>query len=323
MSISTLLPDRRQRNARQPLGEYLTDWLDSRLWLRPSTRANYRLHIDRHLTPAIGQVRLCDLTSTHVERLAFQLLAQGLTTSTVERILATLSSAYTTAMDAELVRKNPVAAVRVPRQQPRQLPRWSTAQAHEFLDALGNDSLDTLFRTALITGARRAELLALRWADVDLDAGSVRIHRARLKIGGTIVEGETKTPGSNRVVYLDHGSIQRLRRLQEAAGEESGWVFTDVHGRPLNPGWVSYRFARRIELLQLPRIRFHDLRHASATFGLAAGESLKEVSQRLGHSDITVTANIYTDVLPETAKASARRLASVLEAGDVTLLRSA
>jgi integrase len=248
-----------------------------------------------------------------VERLAFDLLARGLNGATVERILATLSSAYTTAVAGGLVERNPVTSVRIPKHQSRALPRWNVDQAQTFLDALGNDSLDLLFRVALITGMRRGELLGLRWADVDLHEGSVRIHSGRLQVGGRIVEGELKSRHSVRTVYLDTYTLARLNWLQGRSHSAHGHVFVDAHGEPLTPGWVSYRFAKRIADLGLPGIRFHDLRHASATFGLASGESLKEVSQRLGHSDITVTANIYTDVLPATAKASAQRLARSLE----------
>jgi len=96
-------------------------------------------------------------------------------------------------------------------------------------------------------------------------------------------------------------------------------VFIHVNGVAFTPWWVSRSFDQFIALLPVPRIRFHDLRHTSATIGLASGESLKEVSARLGHADIAITANVYTEILPQTAQASATRRASMLAGNRVVL----
>lgn len=325
MAVMDPKPRTRPITARTPLTHYLNAWIEGRPWLRPSTRACYRLHIDRHLSPALGDIGLQDLTAARVEQFAFELLSQGLSEGTVQRILATLSSACSTAVATGLLTRNPVARVSMPHRQQKVLLQWNEGHARAFLDVLGLDSLDLLFRVALLTGMRRGELLGLRWSDLDLETGAIRIQRSRLQVGSEVIEGHTKRPSSARTIYADPATVRMLTRLRDRVQPGAhAHVFTDPTGKPLGPGWVSYRFARRIQLMGLPMIRFHDLRHASATFGLAAGESLKEVSQRLGHSDIGVTANIYTDVQPQTAKASAQRLASALtESPAARLARSA
>lgn len=314
----------RRSSSKQALGSYLDEWVSSRAWLRPSTRACYRLHVDKHLKPALGDIRLQDLSPVQVECFALDLLASGLSAGTVERIIATLSSACATAVSTGLLDRNPVSRVRIPHRQVKVLPKWNTGHARTFLDCLGVDSLDLLFRVALMTGTRRGELLGLRWSDLDLEEGLVRIQRSRLQVGSQIIEDLTKTVSSARTVYLDPVTQRRLIRLQQRlhAGPDAH-VFVDAMGNPLTPGWVSARFAKRIELMGLPSIRFHDLRHASATFGLASGESLLEVSRRLGHADVGVTARVYSEIVPATARASANRLANTLAAPEVLLVRSA
>jgi integrase len=198
----------------------------------------------------------------------------------------------------------------------RPIHTWTPDEAAAFLEQLGDDSTGVLFRLALVTGMRRGEVLGLRWTHVSLAGGFLFVQVSRVAVGGLVIEGPPKSRAGTRTVFLDPHTVSRLSRLK--AGLEGdgrafdGLLFTDEHGQPLSPWWVSRQFQHLITETGLPRIRFHDLRHTSATLGLASGESLKEVSSRLGHSDIGITANTYADVLPETARASALRRAGLM-----------
>jgi integrase len=140
------------------------------------------------------------------------------------------------------------------------------------------------------------------------------VDTTRLRLGGDIIEDGPKTVASYRTVHLDPGTVAVLRQAQvRSTGGPQRHVFVDGHGRPLDPARVTRWFHGAREAMGLPRIRLHDLRHTSATLGLASGESLKEVSARLGHAALSVTADLYTDVTPDLARASAHRLAARLD----------
>jgi integrase len=240
------------------------------------------------------------------------LLADGMTPATLARVHATLSAALNTAIRRGLT-GNPLIGVELPRANRPETVVWTQPQARHFLAVIRGDELEVLWRLALITGMRRGELLALRWADIDLDRGQLRVRANRIALGGNVIEGSPKTRSGRRSLYVDPQSTRLLRQAHASRGCPDGHVFTSPTGEPLSPSWVSRRFGRIVERAVLPAIRFHDLRHTSATLGLANGESLKAVSQRLGHADINVTARVYTQVPDEAAKRAALRLADVLD----------
>ena len=319
VSLSDGTADASAPGAGPSMSEYLTQWLDGQVFLRPSTRASYRAHVDTYLIPAFGCDTVSQLTVAQVERLAHDLAAKGLAAGTVQRILATLRSAMAHAVRVGLIDRNPCTGVRVPSAVARPIRTWTPDEAACFLGRLERDIYGMLFHLALVTGMRRGELLGLRWSAVSLTGGFLHVETSRVAVGNLVVEGPPKSRAGVRSVFLDPGTIGLLGRWkalqavdQDGEVELDGFVFTDAHGRPLTPWRVSRVFHRQVAALGLPVIRFHDLRHTSATLGLASGESLKEVSSRLGHSDIGITANVYSSVLPETARESAVRRASLM-----------
>lgn len=302
------------------VAEFLTGWLAGRGDLRASTVASYCGHVCNYLVPLLGSQPLRLLAATDVQALHQQLSAAGVSTALARRIHATLSSALTAAVEDGLLPVNPAQRVHLPRADRYRPVVWSAEQAGRFLAATSRDDLAGLWRLALLLGLRRGELLGLRWADVDASAGALTVHATRVAVGAQVVEGPPKSARGHRVLPLDAATLGVLSQHRYAQIDQlqNTWslarhVFADEHGKPLQPGWVSRRFADLVEQTGLPPIRFHDLRHSSATLGLAAGESLKEVSQRLGHSSIVVTADTYLSPPDTLARASTDRLAGVLD----------
>lgn len=306
------------------VGDYLQQWLGGKQSLRPSTLASYATHIRCYLRPSLGSIELRALRPAHIEQMHRGLLTANesgrqLSVASVHRVHATLRSALNTAVRRGLIPRNPADTVELPRTPKARVEIWSAAELRRFLDLIRDDRLHLLYLLLGLSGMRRGEALALRWTDVDLDAGLLRIERSLVPVDGELVVGPPKSSSGRRVVALDEEIVRRLhwhrcrQRLEvlRATGDVrvSELVFTTASGEPLSPTYVSRHFDRLVAKHALPRIRLHDLRHTSASIGLASGESLVEVSRRLGHSTITVTADTYSHVSPVVAKESAERLA--------------
>jgi integrase len=176
--------------------------------------------------------------------------------------------------------------------------------------------------TALGTGCRQGELLGLRWEDVDLDAQRLQVRHTLARVQGKLELLEPKTERSRRSIVLPevvgsalrgHRTRQKMERL--VAGSrwvDSGHVFTTTIGTPIEAAAVTRAFKRALALAGLPHSRFHDLRHAAATFLLAQGFTLEDVKNLLGHSSIVLTSNTYGHVLKERQRQVAMGMDAVL-----------
>ena len=183
-------------------------------------------------------------------------------------------------------------------------------QARTLLAAAQDDSLEALYVLALTTGMRQGELLALKWSDLDLTYGKIQVQRTLIQVrGGKATVAEPKSPTSRRCIQLTPLAIEALKRhtqRQHAIHNKRRtprrvpeWVFCDGHGVPLRAsGMVRQSFQPLLAGAELPLIRFHDLRHSTATLLLTIGVHPKIVQELLGHSQIFVTLDIYSHVLP-------------------------
>jgi integrase len=199
---------------------------------------------------------------------------------------------------------------------------WTAAQTAVFLGQVRSHRLYALFHLVALRGLRRGEAAGLRWSDLDLDAGTLSVSGQLQQLGGRLVAGPPKSDAGRRVIALDKTTIAALREHrfrqqaeQAAAGTRwagIGYVFTTRAGRPLGPDRMTRLFRRLVAASGLPPVTLHGLRHGAATLALAAGTDLKIVQDQLGHSTITLTADTYTSVLPETARTAADNTAALL-----------
>ncbi|MDH3189060.1 MAG: site-specific integrase [Acidimicrobiia bacterium] len=204
------------------------------------------------------------------------------------------------------------------------MPRsvWNPEEIAAFIDAVADDRLAALWRTATMTGLRRSEVCGLQWRDIDLEGEALVVRRAIVVDVGKPIVKEPKTARSRRTVDLDGGTAQalstwRLKQIAERlrAGEawnDGDWVFTDPLGNPLNPEWVGKRFKRLVGDNQLRPITMRQLRHSHATALLRAGVHPKVVQERLGHSSIVITLDIYSSVLPTMQREAVDRLMAIV-----------
>ena len=194
--------------------------------------------------------------------------------------------------------------------------RWHTPHGL-LLDAAVGDRLEALYVTALATGLRQGELLGLRWEDVDLEVRkTLRVSYSLARVKGKLELVEPKTARSHRTVVLPgvavaalraHRTRQRMERLVAGSRwQDAGHVFTTSIGTPLDAATVTRSFGRALAHAGLPHSRFHDLRHAAATFLLGQGFTLEDVKNMLGHSSIVLTSNTYGHLLEQRQREVAR-----------------
>lgn len=202
--------------------------------------------------------------------------------------------------------------------------RISPSQLKSFLEAAKSHRLFALFRLTSHSGARKGELLALRWTDLDFDLCELSINKNRVVVNGkSIDQNSTKGGEGRRAIKLDDETIEILKshrknQLEERlkAGSEwidTGYIFVTEFGLPIDYGTPTQLFAKIRSRANLPAQRFHDLRHLHATQLLRAGTPLHVVAQRLGHRDVMVTANTYAHVTPDQADNAARVFAKAVE----------
>jgi integrase len=309
------------------VAHYLAEWLEAHATtVKPKTLAGYRHDIEHYVVPRIGRMRLQALRPAVISRLYRDLADRGgrdgraLSATTVSHIHRTLRKALADAVDVEqLLAANPAARSKRPRSttsEPVQV--WTADQLGTFLAAARSHRLFAFYRLAAYTGARRGELLYLRWSAVNLDAAEVTFGGSTAVIRGQRVEGTTKG-GRSRTVSLDRDTVTVLREHRRQQAEErlaagSAWtdtgglVFVTRWGEPLYPDTVTALMTKLINQHNkpitppaklLPHARLHDLRHLHATALLLAGVPVHVVAARLGHADPAVTLRVYSHVLRE------------------------
>jgi len=304
-----------------PLGEYLDEWLERRTTqLHPGTIQCYRGVVERYLKPSLRNAQLTSLDRRAIEELYAALLQGGgrqgrpLSPATIAHVHTVLNGAMKDAVLDGLLEVNPAARARRPQRDPGateiddDLHVWTVEQAAHFLDEVDDHPQRALWHLAIGTGARRGEMLGLRWSEVDLDAALIRISRSLTRVDRVTRLLGTKT-SRNRTLSIGDGVVDALARERDAQDErrrragrswsnEWGLVFTDGDGTPLKPVRVTDEFRRLVRVLDLPVIRLHDLRHTHASLLLDQGAPMKLVSERLGHTKIAMTMDNYAHLMP-------------------------
>ena len=288
-----------------------------------------------YIIPHIGLISLTELKPSHLQHLYSDKLSNGrsngkggLSNRTVQIIHITLHKALQNAVKTGLLVRNVAGAVDTPRIQHREMHVMSETDLHIFLEYAKDTPYYTLFYTSLFTGMRRAELLALRWSDIDLELCHLSVTRSMQYIRGATPENrisfrEPKTAKSRRLIALSPSTVITLREhktkqaeLRQSLGypllSDNDLVFSHHDGSPLLPNSVTHAWIKLVRRCGLKGIRFHDARHTHASLMLKHGIHPKIVQERLGHASIQITLDTYSHVAPGLQQAAANRFDDIV-----------
>lgn len=288
----------------------LGDWLD--YWLehvitpnrRPATYALYEMIARLYLKPALGTVPLTRLSAARVQGFLNGQLAAGQSIRQVQVMRTVLSSALTRAMREELLMRNVARLVELPGWDRQPIVPWTADEARGFLTAAHDDPLYPAFVLLLLYGLRRGEVLGLRWLDVDLGGGEIRVRQQIGRVNGELRVGPVKTNAGRRdlpllplavdVFGIRHEAQAADREELGRAWQENGLVFTTRTGRPVEPRNFVRSFHRICAASGIRAIKLHHLRHTTATLLKNLGVPARDAQLILGHSRLAVTQEIYT-----------------------------
>jgi integrase len=322
---------------KQTVKQFLLNWLENSVKSRTrlSTYISYKLHVEQHITPEIGHLRLARLTPQEVQKMVQNLMAKKsqlkkkgaeakpLSNRTVQLSLVILRMALKKAETWGLVARNVALLADAPKVERFEVQPIDADEARKLLEIFGNDDRwDALFTVGLAMGLRIGEALALKWSDIDFENRALRISSSLQRSNRKLVIVPVKTKKSARVlnipkVLLDKLRDHRTRQLKErlAAGtnwQDSNFVFCTSIGTPIEPRNVRRKLDAIMKDKEIRYFRLHDLRHYFASLLLAQGVELKIVSELLGHSSIQITGDIYTHVIPKVKEQTMDIMNSIL-----------
>lgn len=306
------------------VGDYLDRWMkDVEGTVRESTHQRYGYAVGPHLKPALGKIKLKDLGPAQVRWFYRDRLDSGLAPASVHKLHVVLHKALKAAVADGLIPRNVTAGIKLPKLSREEIDPLSREESRCLLEAAKGERLEALYVLALHTGMRQGEILALKWDNVDLEAGTLRVRRTLTKTGKVYAIGEPKTRNSRRVIRLTAAAVGALRthlsrQLEEmermgSLYQPGGLVFATEAGTIINPSNLRNRSLKPLlKAAGLRPVRFHDLRHTCATLLLSKNVNPKIVSEMLGHASVSITLDVYSHLMPDMQEKAAKALGEAL-----------
>ena len=326
MGRATSASGKAAKVGRYTVFQWMEEWFEhyAKIKVRPSSHQTYRGYIDNHIKPNIGKIPLEKLTSLDLQKFYKKLLAngrvdrlesrhqaKGLSPKTVRNIHQIISSAMSLAKEQKLIVANPAEGCALPRLEHREMKTLPVEQLQSFLREAKESGVYEPYYLELATGLRRGELLGLKWEDIDLERGDLRVRRQVARINGEVVEAPLKTKNAYRTLPLAEDTIDVLKAQRKKTGD-GPWVFPSPTGGPISPDSVLHMLHRVLKRAGLPRVRFHDLRHTFATLALQNGVDVKTVSGMLGHFSAGFTLDTYAHVTTASQRQAAKTMGGIL-----------
>lgn len=309
--------------AKMKMEELAEKWLRMKSRdIQETTYIGYEHLINKHIKPYFSQVRIDKVRPLEIVEFYNNLYDKaGLSGTTVQKIHILLNCFFEYAQKMELISKNPVDPVDRPKEEERIINVWDIQEVRYFLDNMKDDPLFVAYHLAVVEGMRQGEILGLRWKDIDFKDQALSIRQTLSNDGKRLKPG-AKNKSSLRSILLTEETMNVLKshqRHQSIIKREAGSAFKDLDlvvctkvGTPVNPSNLRRSFYRGIDKCGMKRIRFHDLRHTHATICLQSNMHPKIVAERLGHSDVRVTLNTYSHILPSMQQQAANEISQAI-----------
>ena len=313
------------------LAQFLDRWLDhKKAQISPKSQARYSELARKNIVPLLGGVILTRLNAETIDNAYAKALATGrrdgkggLSAQTTLHMHRTLKQALDQAVKWGLLARNPANAATPPKAERGKMNTYDLDQTAELIEAMRPTRMLVPTLLAVLCGMRRGEIAALRWGNVDLVTGQLAIRESAEQVGAK-VRYKTPKSGKGRTLALSASLVGELRAHRARQAQEllkigvrlsdETFVVAQADGAPLQPDTLTQDWFRKLANTSLPRIRFHDLRHAHATHMLSQGVHPKVASERLGHSKIGITLDLYSHVLPGMEADAAERVDAALQA---------
>lgn len=293
---------------KQTFSDFMSEWLKViKLNVKITTYNGYKLHYDKHIKPYFDKlgVAVADLTPMQLQNYYNTKLSEGLSASSVKKHHANIHKALDYALKLNIIAYNPADRIILPKRERYKGKFYNEAQLKQLMKLCENTPIESVVFIAINYGLRRSEILGLKWSAIDFDKNTIIVnHTAVANVGGVIYDDTTKTKASLRTLPLTDNVKKYLLELkthQENMAmlmgdyyHKSEYICCYDDGREIRPDYVTHKFSKILENSDLPKIRFHDLRHSAASLLINAGFNLKEVQEWLGHSDVATTGNIYS-----------------------------
>ena len=296
---------------RMTLGEWMDKWMDEYMifTIKENTIKGYRSQIDHQIKPFIGHKQLASLTTADIQKFYNKIKKEGrvhphpihghvLSDSMVRKIHMMLHEAMEVAVRERYIVRNPTDNTTIPKKTTTEKQVLDDSQLNRFLEAIqGEPYWHDFFYVEVMTGLRRGEICGIKWSDIDFNEGTLCIKRSvSTKEGGGVSIGETKTDAGTRTIIMPPSVATLLWEKRSDAINE--WVFPHYTNPsdPLHPSSAYKKLKTLLKRLELPLLRFHDLRHTFATQATDGGVDPKTLAGILGHTDASFTLDTYTHV---------------------------
>ena len=313
------------------ISEWIKTWLDVYITpnVSPTTLERYQGMIKRYIDPMIGHTQVQKLTTLAVQAWVNNLkispaTGKEMSAATIKHTYHVLNGAMDKAVLAGIIYRSPCTGIMLPKGQKKPPVIFNEAQIKQLIQAAKGTEMELVIDMELCLGLRRGELLGLRWCDIDWENNQIHIVQNRVVVNSKSLVKEPKTEAGIRIIDAPEMLMKKLRlhrgkcienRMKMGAGYTvTDYIIVNRDGKPTYPEFLTQSFTKLLEKAELPKCRFHDLRHLCASIMLLQGVNVKVAQERLGHKDIATTMNIYSHVLPSSAKEAAEKIGQLVYA---------
>lgn len=302
--------------------EWMEEWINLYLPnVEETTRVGYKTKLRCYIKPALGDILIYSLRADHVQKMVNDMQARGLSPKNIRDTFNNINAAMKKAVVLRYIPFNPCEGVVLPKLKKYRAKVYDNQMIHTLLDTASGTDMYLPVLLGVTVGLRRGEMLALRWDDIDFKTNTIKVRNNMVNgENGIIIKAPKSEAGIRDIKVGDEVMAElkkaRLKYMDDALTspifQNLNFVIRQEDGSPLHPDSMTRKWSRFLKDNNLPHIRLHDLRHSNATALIQAGVNPRVVQQRLGHSDVNITLNTYTHVLPEMDIDAAEKLDAIM-----------